>query len=395
MSDGAMAAHTDFDGLQRRALIVGVVGLALTVVGMFLGSEQFFRSYLVGYLFWVSLGIGSLALTVLHQMTGGTWGLLIRRILEAGARTLPVMGLLFLPIAFGLPALYEWTHADVVAADPLLQHKQPYLNIPFFLIRTVFYFVVWTGIAYRISSWAAEYDRTRDPAMEPRLRTAGGISMLLLFLTITFASYDWIMTLEPHWFSSIFGAAVAAGMALITFAFSVIVVTRLARYSPMAEVFSPAVLADVGSLMLAFTLIWAYLNFSQFIIIYAANLPEEVTWYLRRSTGGWQWVAYALMGLHFALPFVLLMSNNNRRNPRRLTQVAAFIMVMNFVYLLWLVKPAFTHGNVGHFSIHWMDLTALVGLGGIWIALFLWQLKKRPLLSTMAVPLLQERAHAH
>jgi hypothetical protein len=385
--------RSGLDSLQQRALVVGGVGVALLVIGALFSLEQMFRSYFLGYLFWAGIAVGSLAIAALHQLSGGAWGMVMRRLLEAGARTLPIMALLFVPLAFGLPAIYEWAHPEVVAEDPLLQYKSLWLNAPFFLVRAAIYFTIWSVIAYFLTKWSVELDTLDDPVAARRLRVFSAVGLLLLILSVTFAAYDWLMSLEPHWFSSIFGAVVGVGLVIAAFAFTIIVVSLLAHRAPFPEILSPAIFNDFGSLMLAFIMVWAYLSLSQFLIIWSANIPEEVTWYLHRTHGGWQWVGWSLAVFHFALPFVFLLSQTIRRNPRTLARLAAFVLFMHFVELFWLIKPTFAPEGL---RIHWLDIAALVALGGLWIALFIWQLKQRPFVPLPAIEHLRERAeHAH
>lgn len=382
-------------GLMTISLVVGIVGLLVTAAGGFLLGDipNAFRAYHIGYLFWVGLSLGSIGLMLLHNLAGGGWGMLIRRIVEAGARTTPFMGLLFIPIVLGMSQIFGiWVNPD--PTDQLLAWKAPYLNVPFFLGRTVAYFLLWSAVAYLWSGRARRHDE--DPSVPVQSRTLSGLATVAVSLAATFALFDWVMSLEPHWFSSIFSASIVSGMMLATFAFSIIITAYLSRTGRFTEVFSGKLLSDVGSLMMAFTLIWAYLNFSQLVIQYAANLPEEMSYYLKRNSGGWQIISVLMIVGHFALPFVMLMSNAARRSPRWLAGIAAFVMLMNMLYYIWLVRPAFDHGITSSLaSISWMDATALIGVGGIWLALFFWQLNQKPLVPALAVPELVARAHAH
>lgn len=384
----------DFRALQRRALIVGGVGAVLLVIGALLDLTQFFESYLLGWLVWVSVAVGGLILALLHGLTGGAWGMVTRRVLEASARTLPFLALLFIPLALGVPTIYEWAHAEAVAEDALLQHKQPWLNVPFFLLRSVLYLGVWSAIAFLLSRRTAELDHADDPEAARRLTQFSGLSLLVLVLTVTFAGFDWLMSLEPHWFSSIYGAIFGIGMVLATFTFTIIVTAWLARREPLSSVAAPAIFNDLGSLLLAFIMVGGYLTLSQFLIIWSANLPEEVTWYLHRSQGGWQWLNVFMVLFYFVVPFVALLSATIRRSRRNLQRLALLVFFMQFVYLFWLIKPSFaTEG----FALHWLDIVAPVALGGIWVALFLWQLGQRDLVPLPALPILRQRAakHAH
>jgi hypothetical protein len=363
--------------IQMLALIVGVVGAVLAVIGAFINPEQFFYSYLFGYVFWISLALGCFAIMMIHHLVGGTWGFVIRRFLESGAMTLLLMAVLFIPIIFGLRQLYLWARPEEVAEIALLQHKAPYLNVPFFLGRAVLYFVIWIGLAYLFNRWSAEQDRTGDPRLAGRMYTFSAVGLILYTLTATFAAYDWMMSLEPEWFSSIYGVIFMAGQALVTIAFVIILARWLEKREPLSQWLSIPVFNDLGNFLMAFIAFWAYVSFSQYLIIYQSNLPEAVTWYITRSQGGWQWVALILIFFHFALPFVVLLARRIKRNERILTAVAIYMMVMHAVDLFWLVMPSFH--RVGLY-VHWLDFVIPIGIGGFWVAFFIWQLQRKPLL---------------
>lgn len=377
------------DRIQQRSLIVGGLGLALCMGAAFLSPAQFFRSYLVAYLFWIGIALGSIAIVMLHHLTGGAWGFVIRRLLESGTRTLPVMAGLFVPLLFGLPDLYIWARPEEVAGNEILQHKSLYLNIPFFVIRTIIYFAAWIGVGYLLSKWSLEQDRTAEPSPTHRLQSLSGPGLLVYGLTMTFASIDWVMSLEPEWFSTIFGISFMVGQVLASLAFMIVVAILLADREPLSDVVSPAHFHDLGNLLLAFVMLWAYMAFVQFLIIWSGNLPEEISWYLHRMKGGWEWVGVFLILFHFAVPFLLLLSRGTKRRIRMLSTVAAMIFCMRLVDLFWLVTPAFHPKGL---RLHWMDLVAPIGVGGIWIGVFVWQLKRRPLLP-LHDPYLQEAVH--
>lgn len=375
----------DFGNLQQQSLKVGVVGLALCFVGAFFNSEQFFRSYLLAYVFWMGITLGCFAIMMLHHMSGGAWGIVIRRLLESGSRMLPMMALFFVPLVFGLHDLYSWARPEEVARDEVLQHKRVYLNIPFFLVRTVIYFVVWISVSRFLNKWSLEQDRTGSPPPR-KFQLLSGPGLVLYGLTITFASIDWVMSLEPHWFSTIFGISFMGGQALSALAFVIVVLTLLSGRKPLSDVVSSTHFHDLGKLLLAFIMLWAYFAFSQYLIIWSGNLREETPWYLSRIQGGWGWIGVLLILFHFVLPFLLLLSRDLKRNARMLIKVAVVIIFMRLVDLFWIIVPASSHGgaDVTHASLPiywiWMYLMAPVGLGGVWLAGFLWQLKGRPLL---------------
>jgi hypothetical protein len=363
--------------LQRLALVVGVAGLALCAVGFAGNRAHFFKAYLLAYVFWIGIALGSLAISMLHHLSGGAWGVVIRRVLEAASRTLPFMALLFLPIAFGVHELYLWANPEAVAKDAILQHKAAYLNVPFFIIRAAIYFVIWSALAYLLSKWSLEQEQRGETGQALRMQRLSGLGLVLYALTILFMSVDWIMSLDPHWFSTIYGILFMGGQGLSAFAFAIAVAVLLSRTEPMSRVIAPAHLHDLGKLMLAFVMLWAYFSFSQFLIIWSANLPEEIPWYLRRWGGGWQWVGLLLIFGHFVLPFVLLLSSDIKKSGRTLIGVAVTIILMRIVDLFWNIGPLHHEES---FGATWLDAVAPVALGGIWLAIFLWQLRTRPLL---------------
>jgi len=364
----------EFDRLQRLFLMVGVVALAVCALGGYSNRAQFFQSYLVAYLFWIGIALGCVAILMLQHLTGGAWGLVIRRILESGTTTLPLMAALAVPLLLGLHDLYSWTRPEVLAGDPILRHKQIYLNVPFFLTRMAFYFAAWFALAYFLNKWSTEQDRTGDPSIAGRLQGLSGAGLVLYGFTVTFASVDWVMSLEPHWFSTIYGMLFIVGQALATMAFVIAVLTLLGNRKPLSETVTASHFHDLGTLLFAFVMLWAYISFSQFLIIWAGNTREEIPWYLRRFAGGWLWLALLILLFHFALPFLLLLSRTIKSNRRVLAAVAIALLVMRLVDLYWLVIPGL------HQQINWMDFAAPVGVGGLWGAAFIWNLKRRPLL---------------
>ncbi|HUG53662.1 MAG TPA: hypothetical protein VMR21_08670 [Vicinamibacteria bacterium] len=373
------------DAARRGALVAGGVGALALGLGAFFNLDHFFRSYLFAYLFWAGVGIGCLSILMIHHLTGGIWGLVIRRPLEAGARTLrPAFAILFLPLLLGLPRLYVWARPEAVRADPILQMKEPYLNVPFFIARAVFYFAVWMVLAHLLSRWSLELDREGSLRVARRLRSLAGGGLLLMGFTITFSAVDWGMSLNPHWFSTIYGILYMVGQVLSAMALMIVVLARLSATGAMAAVARPGAVHDLGKLLLAFVMLWAYVNVSQFLIIWSANLPEEIPFYIQRLDGGWKWVGAALVVFHFALPFLLLLSRDLKRNARLLGAVAAGVFAVRILDLFWLVAPDLqggAHGGHGAgLSVHWMDVAALLALGGAWVLVFLRELAAAPLL---------------
>lgn len=366
---------------RQRSLIIGLAALALSMAGAFFNLEQFWQSYLLAYIFWLEIALGCLAMVMLHHLVGGQWSFAIRRLMETGAMTLPLLALLFIPLLFGLNTLYLWTGAERVAQSELLQHKSVYLNFPFFLIRALLYFIIWLGLAYLLNRWSLAQDRTQEPRLTSRMRRLSGFGLVLYVVTATFASYDWLMSLEPDWFSSIYGLLFIAGQALAAIALAIIGLNFVSKQPPtMAGTPGPAWtnhFNDLGNFILGFVMIWAYLSFSQYLIIWSANIPEEAIWYYHRSQGGWQWIGLLLILFHFALPFFLLLSRRLKRKAVLLTILAVFIIAMRLVDLYWLIMPAFYPDGL---HVHWLDLTILLAMGGGWIAVFIRRLAGQPLM---------------
>jgi hypothetical protein len=371
------APPATLDGIARRAFLVGAAAIVVGLIGAAFDATQFFFSYLIGFMFVLGMTLGSLALLLLQHLTGGSWGISIRRPLEAASRTLPLVAILFLPLLLGLSHLYAWSRPEVVAVDELIAHKRPYLNVPFFLVRAAIYFVVWGLLTYFASRWSLEQDRTGHPSLPRRLQALGAGGLLAYVLTMTFASFDWVMSLDAHWFSTIFGILMVGGQAISAMSVAIVTMYLLTRHGSLSGVLGPAHFHDLGKLLLAFVMLWAYFSFSQYMIIWFGNLPEEIPWYLHRLLGGWHYIAAALVLLHFAVPFLLLLPRATKRKAERLASVAAFLLLMRVVDLFWLIAPEH-HTNA--LRVHWMDLLLPIGLGSLWLAAYLRQLSARPLL---------------
>jgi hypothetical protein len=378
--------NREIRGLGQRFLLAGAIGALACVAGAFLDWRQFLHSYLWAYMFFIGLTLGCMALNMLQYLTGGAWGVVIRRFCEAATRTLPLLAVLFLPIVIGIPALYEWSHPDIVAKDAILRHKHVYLNVPFFLIRAVLYFGGWILFSTVLDRWSQKQDESGGRAVNRRLQLTSGPGLVWWGLSVTFMAIDWVLSINPHWFSTIFGLLFMAGQGLNALAFLIALTIVMARRPPLDGVITPRHLHDLGKLMLALVMVWAYFSFSQFLIIWSGNLAEEIPWYVRRLNGGWQYIGLSLVFLHFALPFALLLSREVKRSERLILRVCAIILVMRMVDLYWLVMPDYRQGG---FGVSWMDLATPIALGGIWLWAFTSQLNKRPLLP-LRDPNLQE-----
>jgi hypothetical protein len=377
LTNTADADIPELAGHQRRLLIAGGLGAVVSLAGLFFDVTQFLQSYLMAYMLCLGVTLGSLALGMVHQLSGGAWGVVIRRPIGAAARVLPVMTLLFLPIALGMNHLYVWTNADLVARDEALRHKHLYLNTPFFLVRAAVYFIVWNGLSYFLNAWSLEQDRTAEPRLARRMQLLSGGGLVAYGLTITFASFDWLMSLEPHWFSTIYGVLIVGGQGLSSLAFLIAALVWLSRRPPLNRIVAPAHFHDLGNLMLAFVMLWAYFAFSQYLIIWSGNLPAEISWYLHRLQTGWRAVGLTLILFHFSAPFVVLLSRRAKREPDLLVRIAIGVLMVRLIDLFWLIAPEFHRTGI---SVSWLDVVLPLTLGSIWLACFIRQLRGRPLL---------------
>ncbi|TAH37384.1 MAG: hypothetical protein EYC70_10465 [Planctomycetota bacterium] len=378
--------------LRRPALAAAVIGLAACAAGFFLDRQLLLRSYLLAFLFWTGLSLGSLGLLMVQHLSGGRWGFAIQRPLEAAAKVLPLCALLFLPILLGQAEIYEWAHEDVVAGDPVLELRVGrYLNTPFFVARAVLYFLVWCGLALLL----AGKSRARDEGAASAVKWLKGVSgpgLVLLGLSITFASIDWSMSTEPHWFSTMYGLHYMAGYGLSALLLMVLVMARLRHWEPASRVAQPPLFHDLGTLSFALTMVWAYFSFSQYLIVWSGNLPEETPWYARRAQGGWEALAAALLLLHFVVPFFLLLSRRLKRSAVVLARVALCLLALRVLDLYWVLAPAFHPAGP---SPHWLDLATLLGLGGLWLLVFYRNLGAAPLLAREDPRAAQLESQAH
>jgi hypothetical protein len=371
----------------RPALGAGVLFSIASIIGAFFNPGDFYHSYLLGYLFWIALALGSLALVMTQYLTGGAWGIVSRRPLEAATRTLPLLLVLFIPIAIGIPHLYDWSHADLVQREAVLRHRSGYMNPTMFIVRAIIYFAIWIGLSYFLNRWSAEDDESGTK--EKRLAAISAPGLILYTFTVTFAAVDWAESLETDWYSTMWGFLFVAGQGLETMAFIIIVLAFLSRREPMASVLKPAHFLALGKLLLMFVMLWAYFSFSQLLIVWAGNLTDEIPWYLRRLGTSWGWLGVALIVFQFIIPFLLLLSRPLKRNPVLLSCVVGIILIMRFVDLWWIVMPGYYQQG---FRLHWLNFSTPLAIGGLWMAAFLWQLKKRPLLPLQA-PGLEKALH--
>jgi hypothetical protein len=397
MADTTYASPADIDARRSRALVAGGIGLAACALGFIFDRGHFFRSWLIAYLLFLGIALGSMALLMIQHLSGGAWGI-FRRIFEASSRTLPLMALLFLPIVLGMGSIYPWTHADLVQQDEVLRHKAVYQNTGFFLVRALVYFGGWIALAWTLSRLSRRQDEG-DMRVNLRIQQVSGGGIVFYAFSATAAAIDWIMTINPHWYSTLFGFIFIGGQGLSALAFTIVISTILARQAPMANLLKPSHFHDLGKLSLAFVMLWAYFNFSQYMLVYAANLVEEIPYFIARISHGWQYVALFLVIFHFAVPFLLLLSRNLKRMPHRLVWVALALLVVRYIDLFLLVSPEFDASGTnlhmlpgeheGTFFVHWLDLAAPLAIGGLWLWMFFTQLAQRPLVA-FADPYLRE-----
>jgi hypothetical protein len=386
------APPAELGRLRMRALMVGVAFSVLLLAGAVLDRTQFFRSWLVGFIFWSGITLGCLALLMLQHVTGGAWGLVIRRVLEAATRTLPLILILFIPVVIGLRQIYPWTNAEVMNESNALQQKAAhYLNPNFFVLRAVLYFAIWSALALLLNWYSLQQDRTAESRYQKRMQMISGPGLGVFVLTVTFAAIDWAMSLEPAWSSTIFGLIFVASWSLSALSFATIVMAWLAKREPMNTVAKPSHFHDWGNLLLALVMLWTYFAFSQYLIIWSGNLPEETTWYVVRKHGGWGAIAVAIAVLQFAFPFLSLLSRAAKESASKLAMLALLILIMRVLDVIWLVEPTY---NREHFHLSWMDLVAPLAIGGWWLAMFFWQLQKRSLVP-INDPQLEQALEAH
>ncbi|MBK9155882.1 MAG: hypothetical protein IPM25_17015 [Chloracidobacterium sp.] len=384
-------APADLNRLRTVALGAGGIAFIVWAVGLYLDPEQALLSWLLGFIFWGGIGIGSLGLLILQYLTGGAWGVVIRRIVEAGSRTLPVIVILFVPLAIGVMThtAYEFTHLP--PDDYTIKHRGWFMAPESWVLRSAIYFALFGVMVYLLNKWGGEQDKTTNyEDAERYLGKATAFSgpvMVIYALVVTFSVVDWVMILDPHWFSTMWGLLFVAGWALSCLAFTIALLAYLSERTPMDRVVGRRHFHDLGKLLLALVMVWAYFNFSQFLIIYSGNIPEETGWYITRMSGAWGVIGIMLVLLHFALPYLLLLRQDLKRKAKILATIAIFILVMRLIDMFYLIGPnprINMHGlEKGAFMLSWMDFVAPVAVGGIWLWYFFGQLMKRPLVPVM------------
>jgi hypothetical protein len=366
--------------IGQRSLVVGLIFGAISLALVFRRPDEFFRAYLLGYMAWLGVTLGSMAILMIRHLTGGGWGMVIRRVLGAAMRCLPLMAVLFVPILFGLPKLYIWARPlDAIADKHLREHLEDiaksYLSVHGFVIRAVVYLGTWNLLSFLLTRWSREQDSASSRDNTNRFKAVSGPGLILYAFTISFAAIDWVMSIDPSWISTIYGLLILIGELLSAMCFAVVVERILFNYKPMSELLRPDFVHDHGKWMLTFTMVWAYFSFSQWLIIWAGNLPEEITWYLRRLNGGWGFIGLFLALFQFAVPFVILLSRPFKRDIRRLVWLAVWMMLMRYLDLFWIIEPNFSKT----LTLTFADVVVPVAIGGLWLAYFFRNLNSLPL----------------
>jgi hypothetical protein len=372
-----LAARLDRWRVSGLTLALG--GGIACAAGCFSYPEQFDAAWLTAYFYWLGMALGMLAITLLHGMSGGAWGRAIRRVIEAGCQTLPLMAVLFLPVWLRVGQIYEWADPDVVRQSESLARKAGYLNVAGFQWRAILYFAVWIGSTWVIGFSSPNDEAALETPRSVRLQKHSGLCFVGYAFTMTLAAVDWIMSLEPEWYSTMYGLIHIAGQAVSGMSFALVVVSVLREYEPWSKIVTPDRLNDLGNLLLASVMFWAYCSFFQFLVIWSGNLPEENVWYVHRTQNGWEYLAQVLLVLHFAVPFLLLLSRQLKRQALDLGRIAALLLVMRYLDLYWLTVPGFGQSQSAGsgITLFWLDVAALAAIGGAWLAVFAWRLSVR------------------
>jgi hypothetical protein len=368
--------------MRQRSLLIGLIFSAISVALAVTRPDEFFSAYLLSFMAWLGVTLGSMAILMIRHLTGGGWGVVIRRVMGAAMRCIGLMTVFFIPIVvFGLPHLYIWARPLNSVADLRLQaHLKDitttYLTVHGFIVRAAIYFAIWNLLSYLLTKWSAEGDHPGARDNTQRFKAVSGPGLILYAFTISFAAIDWIMSIDPSWISTIYGLLILIGEVLSAMCFAVVIERILVRYKPMSELLRPDFVHDHGKWMMAFTMVWAYFSFSQWIIIWAGNLPDEISWYMTRLSGGWALVGLWLAVFHFAVPFALLLSRPFKRDITKLVWLAVWLMLMRYVDLFWIIEPNFS----ARFRVSLADVVVPVAMGGLWLAYFFRNLASMPLL---------------
>ena len=386
-----VAAPPEVAGWQRRALLVGGVLSVASIIGAVLNPAQAMHSYLIGFMLILGLTLGPLGMLMVWHLTGGGWGVGIRRIFEAAAATLPLAALAFIPMILGFSTNYPWANPEVLERSEHIRHlAHVYFPTAFVVGRAVVYFVAWGLLVWFLLRWSDLQDSPGHENVQGRLRAISAGGLILYFWTFTFAAFDWVMSAAPAWVSSIYPLIFAVGQGLIGMAFTVLVARALRAYGDMGLVLRDKDFHDYGKYLLMFVMLWAWFSYSQWLLIWSGNLPEEITFYLARSRGGWQYATWFLWLGHFAVPFALLLSRSIKK-AGSLLWVACWLIFIRYFDLYWNLAPNYSPGD---FDFSWMDAAVPVAMAGLWMAFFFWNLQRRPLVAVYD-PHLQKLFESH
>jgi hypothetical protein len=370
-----MTASSIFPRAQKLGAGLGVAALVLCAIYGFFFPISFFEGYLTAFVFWVEAALGCVALLLLQYLTGGRWGMVITRLLEAGALTLPLCAVFFLPVFLGLPYLFPWIHPAGAELQHLVHEKAAFLNVPFYVVRYVIYFGVISLIAFWYRRLSLRRDAA-DPAALPVMRKWSGPCLIVFVLLMNFACIDWVMSLNPEWYSSMLTVEFMAEQAVVTMAGCILALRALSTIKEVAEILTVKVVHDLANLLLGFTCFWTYVTFAEYLITWTGNLPHEVAWFSARSSAGWKIFAVVLVLAHFFVPLFLLIFTWISKNLVRLARVAGLMVFAHFLQVIWWIEPGFGRG----FHIPWTSLILIPALGAIWLAVWLCFLGRAPLL---------------
>jgi hypothetical protein len=372
------------DDLGPRVLTVastlGVLGLLGSILSTRIaegGTHRFYFAYLINFSYFLSLALGALFFVMLQHLTRSGWSVVVRRLAEGLAATLPLLAVLCIPVLVGIHDLYHWSHPGAVASDALLQGKQSYLNVPFFVGRLAAAFIVWSALAWFFFRTSVRQDRTGETALTLRMQAVSGPAMVVFAITLTFAAFDLLMSLDPHWYSTIFGVYYFSGGVVGFFALLALVTVVVQATGRLTRAVTVEHYQDLGKLIFAFVVFWAYIAFSQYLLIWYANIPEETRWFLRRQTGAWTWISLALLFGHFVVPFLLLISRHPKRRKATLTVAAVWVLLMHWLDIYWLVMPsAHWEGlDEGSVPVGLPEVAGFVGIGGLFVAAAVYALR--------------------
>lgn len=362
----------------RNAIVfVALIAWVACIAGILTDSARFFQSYLAAFLFCVTIPLGGMFFIMIGYLTGSAWSIPMRRIAENMMMTIPVGALLFIPIALGIHSLYEWSHTEVVAHDAILRGKASYLNPQWFILRASIFFLMWTLWAWRIYKNSTRQDATGDLKHMHAISRWSAPGLLMLFVTVTLAAFDWSMSLNPHWYSTIFGIYVYAGGARSFIAAWVLICIAFRGKGVLRNTITIEHYHDLGKWMFALTVFWAYIAFSQYLLIWYANIPEETVWFMRRFTGTWGPTSAALLFGHFIIPFFLFLPRASKRNLSILKWGAIWVLALQFLDFYWQVMPTFHARGI---APHWLDVACIAAIGSIFALVFWFRMKAHAIL---------------